>query len=556
MLPSLNASVEVVGCGDLLVTSLFDGVDEPLGNDHRGVTTANLLPPQFRESLAGPGCVDGCLVVDAIAFGTSIVRPRSTDGRGCGRLFCYLRGRSYFCHFFDDNRLGNLRSRRCRRSCGSLSIGFNRFVVSFWIVEGDDRNADTDTSHFNVHAKKSVEAEQHNCAHNSDDKYCLDETDEKPHTPLLWGKECIVARVLPHGSCDVGVQGLRRAVGGVRARLWHWRTRIFTRYALGATARRVEVVREADHPAPTAESLVVVSLMRDAGGYVDSFVAHYRELGAAHIVLLDNGSSDDTVERATGYEGVTVLRCDLPFRWYRTAMRRYLVETYGDDSWVLLVDIDEHWDYPLRDANPLPKFLAYLNVYAFTAVAAHMLDLFPAGPVNSWPDAGPELTAASVWFDLADVRSEPLPAVACRNEFAGKNLPCLVGGLRTRAFAAEPCLTKFPLTRRAAGHGPKIETAHFISGAAVADVTTVLLHYKFDSRFRQRTAEAVRRKNYYGGSSEYRQYQAALKQDAALTLDSDSSEKLDSVDQLLAREFVSVSGKYRAGTSVSPDLSP
>jgi hypothetical protein len=305
------------------------------------------------------------------------------------------------------------------------------------------------------------------------------------------------------------------------------------------------VVRKADHPAPTAESLVVVSLMRNAGGYVDSFVTHYQELGAAHIVLLDNGSSDDTVERAAGYDGVTVLRCDLPFRWYRTAMRRYLVETYGDGGWVLLADIDEHWDYPLRDATPLPEFLAHLNERSFTAVAAQMLDLFPAGPVDSWPDAGPELTVASVWFDLSDVRREPLPAVARRNEFADKDLTCLVGGLRSRAFAAEPCLTKFPLTRREGGHGPTIETAHFISGAIVADVTTVLLHYKFDSRFRARTAEAVRRKNYYGGSSEYRQYQAALQGDPALTLDSDNAEKLESVDQLLGSGFVSVSGEYR-----------
>ena len=426
-----------------------------------------------------------------------------------------------------------------------MSIGFDGLIVGFGIVEGDNGKTDTDATHLNVHAKKSVEAEQHNCAHNSDDKYCLDETDEKPHTPLLWGKDCTTARESLCRGGGLGMKNLRRIAGTIRARMWHWRTRLFTRYALGATARRVEVVREADHPAPTAESLVVVSLMRDAGGYVDSFVAHYRELGAAHIVLLDNGSSDDTMERATAYDGVTVLRCDLPFRWYRTAMRRYLVETYGDDSWVLLVDIDEHWDYPLRAAKPLPQFLAYLNEHSFTAAAAHMLDLFPAGPVDSWPDAGPELTAASVWFALSDVRSEPLPAVACRNEFADTNLTCMVGGLRTRAFAAEPCLTKFPLTRRAAGRGPKIETAHFISGAVVADVTAVLLHYKFDSRFRTRTAEAVRRKNYYGGSSEYRQYQAALEDDPALTLDSDSSQKLKSADQLLRSGFVSVSHEYR-----------
>ena len=68
------------------------------------------------------------------------------------------------------------------------------------------------------------------------------------------------------------------------------------------------------------------------------------------------------------------------------------------------------------------------------------------------------------------------------------------------AFSADPLLTKYPLTRREKGGGPLVENAHFVSGASVADVTCVLLHYKFDGRFRERTEEAVRRKNYYCGS--------------------------------------------------------
>src|SRR5690606_7426056 len=144
-------------------------------------------------------------------------------------------------------------------------------------------------------------------------------------------------------------------------RLWHWRTRWLTHFGLSAVRRRVETLHGANHAALTSKSLAVVSLMRDAGGYVDSFVAHYRALGVRHIVLLDNGSTDDTVQRAKAYESVTVLRCELPFRWFRTAMRRYLVETYGAGGWVLLVDIDEHWDYPASDRAPLKSFLGYLN---------------------------------------------------------------------------------------------------------------------------------------------------------------------------------------------------
>src|SRR5690606_13048907 len=148
------------------------------------------------------------------------------------------------------------------------------------------------------------------------------------------------------------------------------------------------------------------------------------------------------------YDDVTVLRCDLSFRWFRTAMRRYLVETYGDGGWVLLVDVDELWDYPLSGRLPLRGFLHYLTAHSFTAVAAQMLDLFPPGPVDDWPQAGPELVRTATRFDLSDVRQEALPAAALRNRFAGEVTPCFNGGLRMRAFSADPLLTKFPLTRR------------------------------------------------------------------------------------------------------------
>lgn len=342
---------------------------------------------------------------------------------------------------------------------------------------------------------------------------------------------------------------VERGLGSAKAWLWRQQTRAITSLGFEATARRIEVVRTGAGVAPSPESLVVVCLMRDAGGYVDSFVEHYRRLGAARIVLLDNGSKDDSVERAVSYDGVTVLRCELAFRWFRTAMRRYLVETYGDGGWVLLADVDELWDYPYSDRLALPEFLQYLNDRSFTAVAAQMLDLFPPGPVEGWPDAGPSLVDAATWFDLSDVRKQDLPAAALGNRFDGAATPCFSGGLRLRAFDADPLLTKFPLTRREGGRGPLVENAHFVSGASVADVTSVLLHYKFDKRFRERTNEAVRRKNYYGGSSEYRRYQQALAQQPALSLDGAAAEQYRGTGQLVDRGFLHAPARYRIKAS-------
>ena len=126
------------------------------------------------------------------------------------------------------------------------------------------------------------------------------------------------------------VKRFGQRLGSAKACLWRWQTRAITSLGFAATARRIEVLRAAAGAAPSPESLVVVCLMRDAGGYVDSFIEHYRRIGAARIVMLDNDSTDDSVERAMSCDGVAVLRCELPFRWFRTAMRRYLAQTYGD----------------------------------------------------------------------------------------------------------------------------------------------------------------------------------------------------------------------------------
>ena len=44
------------------------------------------------------------------------------------------------------------------------------------------------------------------------------------------------------------------------------------------------------------DEVVVLVVVRDGRAYVRSFVEHYRALGAKHLVFLDNGSTDGTVE--------------------------------------------------------------------------------------------------------------------------------------------------------------------------------------------------------------------------------------------------------------------
>ena len=83
------------------------------------------------------------------------------------------------------------------------------------------------------------------------------------------------------------------------------------------------------------EELVVVCLVRDGRPYVRSFVEHYTSMGVKHLVFLDNGSTDGTVEALKKYQNVTVLRTGLPYKRYQWTMQQYLIERFGWGRWSL-----------------------------------------------------------------------------------------------------------------------------------------------------------------------------------------------------------------------------
>ena len=123
--------------------------------------------------------------------------------------------------------------------------------------------------------------------------------------------------------------------------------------------------------------LAVVCLVKNGQAYIENFIKHYRDLGAETIAFMDNGSTDGTLEALARHADVSVVATDMPYRTHKVAIKDYLVRQFDGGGWVIVVDIDELWDYPFRDRMSLRAFLQYLNRHKYTAVAAHMLDMFP-----------------------------------------------------------------------------------------------------------------------------------------------------------------------------------
>lgn len=293
------------------------------------------------------------------------------------------------------------------------------------------------------------------------------------------------------------------------------------------------------------DDCIVVSMVKDGEAYLNTFVEYYLKLGIKHIILMDNGSQDKTIEIARQYPQVTVVQCLLPYKDFRHEMRHYLVERYSFNRWCLAVDYDEFFDYPYSHQLPITQLIQYLNQRGFNAVLTQMLDMYPQSSVIGESTTGELLNFRDhhCWFEIKSLTQKPVPS-GLENQLSNPEINLYSGGVRARVFSASPAVSKFSLLKpgfwlRQVGH-------HLVSWAKVADISTVLFHYKFLPQFADRVEQAVAEQQYYQGSAEYKQYQQVLAQQPMLSFyHPDYSVKLDSVDQLVDLGFLVTSLAYQ-----------
>src|SRR5215212_1677984 len=302
------------------------------------------------------------------------------------------------------------------------------------------------------------------------------------------------------------------------------------------------------------DELVVVCLVRDGRPYVKSFVEHYRSLGVKHLFFLDNGSTDGTVEAIKNYDNTTILRSKLPYKGYRLAFKRFLLDRFGKkDRWCLYADIDELFDYPYSDIVGLDSFLGYLTQKSYTAVAAQMLDMFPEEPLSGREGNSEEepLKERHRFYDISNITKASITErLSLRNNtLENDDIEFFSGGIRGAIFGARPHLTKHPLVFLDGGvkpmEGLSLDSDHWVANASVADITCVLLHYKFlDKHFHKQAVRAVQEENYWNNSADYKKYLEILDKNPALQLKQESARELKGVNDLVENGFLVVSEEY------------
>jgi hypothetical protein len=290
------------------------------------------------------------------------------------------------------------------------------------------------------------------------------------------------------------------------------------------------------------DELLVISVVRNGELYVRSFMDHYLSMGARHIVFLDNGSTDRTVEMLSGYERVTVLHTDAPYQKYENTMKRYVAERFSQGKWNLCADIDELFDYPYSGSLILPDFIRYLNEHRYTAVIAQMLDMFsdtPLAELETRPNDS--LSDKYAYYDISAIKKTPYIWATTGN---GK-LKMHRGGIRKSVFGTNNGLTKAALVKMDGKVKPFVGW-HQARDAWVADVSCVLKHYPFVAGFYTKVQEAVRTGRYGPlTTDEYVAYWKRLERNHNLNLRLETAKKFTGLEELVEEEFLVVSDKYR-----------
>ncbi|MEM6342862.1 MAG: glycosyltransferase family 2 protein [Bacteroidota bacterium] len=292
------------------------------------------------------------------------------------------------------------------------------------------------------------------------------------------------------------------------------------------------------------DEVIACVIVKNGENHMNAFVEYHLQKGIKHIILVDNGSTDSTIELAQRFDEVSVYTTDLSYRKYEHFLRRYMEDVYGKESWFITLDIDERFDYPNSSEVSLKQFINYLDQNKQTAVVSYMLDLFSIEEISKWPYDGFDIEEKCIWYKNDDVEVFDHPLY--RNiSISDNNIKRYMGGIRKTVFNVLPDITKVPLKNTRLGAKVKINSAHYAEGCKIADVSGLLLHYKFDSVFRERHSDVLLDVEKYNYSNEYLAYVNAVDGTEDFKMNVDSPKQFQDTDQLLEEKFLYASHAYQ-----------
>ncbi len=267
------------------------------------------------------------------------------------------------------------------------------------------------------------------------------------------------------------------------------------------------------------------------------FLKYYRKQGISNFFIVDNNSTDNTLNYLLQQPDVYVWHTKKSFRENKQKWINSLLHQYGQKYWCLILDADEIFYYPDCEYKTIPELCYQLEQQKKDALQIIMLDMYSDKPIEETQyTPGHNFLEVCPYFDKHFYHYR---------EGIRKNY--YWGGLRQRVFSSSDnktnkklyCLTKFPLIK----YNSNLKLVlglHYLKNAKVSSTTGCLLHFKYFSFFVNKVREAIQENQYWQNSQEYRKYAHIFQKNNHYTFYiRDKSVKLESSEQLIRMGIMS-----------------
>lgn len=264
---------------------------------------------------------------------------------------------------------------------------------------------------------------------------------------------------------------------------------------------------------PDDDGVLVITVVRNEALRLPYFFSYYENLGVSHFIVLDHGSDDDTAAIVDANPKASRVPVTGNFS-YKTSWLTAVLEKYGRDRWVLVLDADEILVWPEMETLPFANLLRYLEEGEYDSLDCQLLDMYPKGDIS---DAG--YTRGQ----------DPLEVAPYFDKGAGT---------RDRVFGVTPLLKKMPLFRFRDGMVLN-NGQHVVHGARPAEMRACLLHFKFLQDFKLKNYSTLLLQlvdRSYG--RELTSYKKRLESEPALDLWSETSRMYRSPADLIEADIM------------------
>ncbi len=285
---------------------------------------------------------------------------------------------------------------------------------------------------------------------------------------------------------------------------------------------------------PDNDALTLTAVMRNEMYFLPSFFEYYRKLGIERFVILEDQSTDDTLEFLNSQPDCMVLHSSHAFNdsvelpptylgrrgvgrmrnvWVNLLLRRYAM-----NRWSVHVDADEFLRIP--EGKHIQDLLPALDTTEGQAVWSLMIDLYPASIDELHRQSHEDhLDLNAAWYFDARQHSNFRSDGRLRYIYGGSRARLMDSfGVRKHKFLKsirakfkqmtynllqKPTLVRLPETGF-------LYNNHRMSFAGIQDLVLPLEHYKFTGQLIERTKAAIERVSHYNGSEEYHGMQKLL----------------------------------------------